>query len=223
MRRGGRRPQRGDPSAATRRAGVLSESWWAQTLRAALLAPGLEYSLPSTVHRDVPTSGVSVEMIIALMLGVALAAACGLRAFLPLAMLSALSAADVLSLGDAFTWLGSPPALACFSAAVIVEILGDKVPGVDHALDLAGTAIRPAAGSVAAVALVDGLDPLALCVLGLVTGGAVAGGVHLVKAGARAGSTATTGGLGNPMLSLLEDLTALGVGAAAVTAMVMMS
>ena len=53
------------------------------------------------------------------------------------------------------------------------------------------------------------LTPLQAAVLGLIAGSPAAGAVHVTKAKLRLASTATTAGVGNPFLSLLEDAGAL--------------
>src|SRR5215471_7021247 len=82
------------------------------------------------------------SMVLAVMTGVALAAACGLRAFLPLLVAGVASRFGLLSLGPNFTWLGENPALVALGLATVLEMVGDKIPVVDHALDVAGTVIR---------------------------------------------------------------------------------
>ncbi len=166
---------------------------------------------------------MGTEIVMALFLGVVLAATCGLRAFLPLAMLSGLAFFDLIDMGRGFHWMGNPIAMVCFSSAVLVEIVGDKIPLIDHMLDTVGAAVRPAAGALAASSVIAGVDPIAACVIGLATGGVVAGGVHLGKASLRVGSTATTAGVANPVLSLIEDVVVLGVGGATALAVVLMS
>ncbi len=161
------------------------------------------------------------DLAIATSLGLVLAASCGLRAFLPLFLVSALGAGGWIDLASPVAWMGTPLAAACFGSAVVVEVLADKIPVVDHAMDAVGLVLRPAAGSVAAMSMMNGADPLALCVFGLAAGGLVAGKVQVAKAGTRAGSTLTTGGLGNPVLSVVEDVVALGAGGAAAAAAVM--
>jgi uncharacterized membrane protein len=149
--------------------------------------------------------------------GVCLAACCGLRAFLPLFVLGSATRLGLgemligapLPLNEAYTWLGSTPALVVFGAAVVVEVLADKVPAVDHLLDLVQTGVRPLAGAVALAASTDALDPLYASVLGLVLGGTVAGGVHVGKAKIRLLSTLGTGGIASPVLSFVEDALAL--------------
>jgi hypothetical protein len=47
-------------------------------------------------------------------------------------------------------------------------------------------------------------------VLGLIGGGTIAGMVHVAKGTTRVASTAMTGGLANPALSLFDDVLAVG-------------
>ncbi len=163
----------------------------------------------------------NLESLMSVVLGLSLAATCGLRAFLPMGLVSGLAALGWMDLPEALGWMASPVAVLCFWTAAVVEGVGDKVPLVDHALDMVGTALRPAAGAIAGTALVSGADPLVTLVFGLAGGAAVAGGAHAGKAALRAGSTATTGGTANPALSLLEDVIAIAVGGGAVAAATM--
>ena len=82
---------------------------------------------------------------------------------------------------------------------------------VDHALDLVQTVVRPAAGALAMAGTQQHLDPRPAAVLGLILGGSLAGGLHAAKGGIRLASTVTTAGLANPLLSLAEDGTSLGL------------
>lgn len=140
-----------------------------------------------------------------LAMGFALAATVGLRAFLPLFVAGVLARYGYVSLGDSFAWMHSTPALIIFGSAVVFEILGDKVPMIDHAMDAAGVFIKPAAGTLVAAALFTDVDPVMATVLGLIGGGAIAGTVHAVKGSARIFSSGTTAGAGNPILSFIED------------------
>jgi hypothetical protein len=145
-------------------------------------------------------------------LAVALAAAAGLRAWLPLLVAGVFSKLGVADLGASFAWLGSWPALGLFGGATLLEIAGDKIPVVDHLLDAVGTIVRPLSGTLAAAAaLVHVHDPLIALVIGLVVGAPIALVPHAAKASVRAASTGTTGGLANPVLSLLEDALSLAI------------
>lgn len=144
-----------------------------------------------------------------LMLGLSLAATCGLRAFLPLFFIGLAGAMGKVELAESFQWMASPAAISCFGTAVVAEIVGDKVPAIDHALDSLGVVVKPTAAAVAAASMIQEFDPLLALTLGLVGGGAVAEVVHLAKAKTRLLSTALTGTLANPVLSVGEDLAAL--------------
>ncbi|MCP4804590.1 MAG: DUF4126 domain-containing protein [Proteobacteria bacterium] len=153
-----------------------------------------------------------LQTVAAVALGLVLAATCGLRAFLPLGLISGLGASGLLELPEILTWMGEPLALLCFGIATFAEVLGDKIPAVDHAMDVVGTFVRPAAGAVVGGALMAGADPMVACVFGLAGGTAVAGATHLGKSGVRVSSSLTTGGAANPVVSLAEDAVVIAVG-----------
>ena len=149
-----------------------------------------------------------VDPLFALTMGLALAATCGLRAFLPLFTLSGLSLAGKVSLGAGYDWIGTWPAALAFGVAVVLELVGDKFPAVDHALDGLGVVIKPVAATLATASMITGMDPLLAAVVGLITGGVAAEVIHLGKAKLRLASSAFTGTIGNPILSVLEDIAA---------------
>jgi hypothetical protein len=128
---------------------------------------------------------------------------------LPLLAIGVAGRVGWLPLSDGFDWLASTPALVVFGTAVVIEILGDKLPIVDHALDLLHAGMKPIAGGLAMAAAVAGTTPLYATVLLVVTGGLAAGVVHVGKAKVRLASTATTAGIGNPALSIVEDVVSL--------------
>jgi len=140
-----------------------------------------------------------------LAMGFALAACVGLRAFLPLLVAGALARSGYVELGHSFEWMASTPALVVFGSALAFEILADKVPGLDHALHAVEAFVKPVAGTLLAASLLTELDPTTAMVLGLIGGGTVAEAVHLLRGTTRVASTALTGGLANPFLSMLDD------------------
>jgi uncharacterized membrane protein len=151
---------------------------------------------------------VEQTMLLALVSGIAIAAACGLRAFLPLLALGVAARFGLLHLRPGAEWMAGDAALWALGIAAVLEILADKVPVVDHALDVAGTIVRPAAAWLGAFAVLQGWGSPWAQIAALVLGaGALA--VHGVKAKTRLGSTATTAGHANPLLSVLEDSGAL--------------
>lgn len=145
----------------------------------------------------------------------AIAAACGLRAFLPLLLVGLAARLGVITLGTSADWLSQDLSLWTLGVAAVVEIVGDKIPVLDHALDAMGLVIRPVAGGLGAYAvLAQWPAPLPL-VFGLVAGtGAL--GVQALKAKTRVGSTLLTAGAGNPILSFAEDVGAFGLTALAI-------
>lgn len=149
--------------------------------------------------------------IYAVLLGLGLAASCGLNTFLPLLMLAGAAHFHLfgVNLNGSFAWLASDTALVALAVGSVVEVIGDKVPVVDHALDVFGTAARPIAGTLAAASVFKGADPGTAALLGLIIGAPTALGFHAAKAGTRATSTATTLGFANPMLSTVEDVAAV--------------
>jgi len=150
---------------------------------------------------------VNTELVLALASGIAISAACGLRAFLPLFALGLAARFAHLELHPGVVWLASTPALVCFGFATVLEIAADKIPVVDHALDVVGSVIRPVAGWLAGYAvLAHWPAPWAQIVALILGGGALA--VQAAKAKVRLGTTAITLGHGNPIVSAAEDVTA---------------
>jgi len=144
------------------------------------------------------------SLLIALMAGVGIAAAAGLRAFLPLFVLGLAGRMGGLDLHDKFDWLAGDVALVALGAATLIEILADKIPVVDHFLDAAATFVRPVAAAFAAYAfLVDWPTPWGQIIALVLGAGALA--LHVTKSQIRLGSTLATAGAGNPVLSFLED------------------
>ena len=147
-----------------------------------------------------------VQVVSTAGLAIALAACAGLRAWLPLLMAGALARAGVLNLGSSFAFLSSNKALALFALATAVELVGDKIPAVDHALDALSTVLRPAAGAMLAASVFGRItDPLESAALGLAVGAPAALVPHAGKTALRAASSAVTAGLANPALSVAED------------------
>lgn len=172
-------------------------------------------ALTSQVSWDDAT--LALSWVPTLALAVSLAASAGLRAFLPLLLAGALSRLGVLSLGEGYAFLGSTPALVCFGAATALEIAGDKIPAVDHALDAGGTFVRPVAGSLLAASVMWQIDePLWAMALGIVVGAPTALAPHAAKAATRGLSTSFTAGIANPILSLAEDMVAAVIAALAI-------
>ena len=149
--------------------------------------------------------------ILPALLGLGLASATGLRTFLPLLMLALAARFELFGvrLIEQMDWLSAWPAIAALGVATGAEFLGDKIPAVDHGLNALGYVTRPLAGAVAAGSVFWAVDPALAAVAGLIVGAPAALAFNAAQTGVRVGSTATTGGLGNPIVSLIEDVLAV--------------
>ena len=133
--------------------------------------------------------------------GLGLAGAAGLNAWLPAFAGALLTRLGVVELGEPFDELSRTPALVVLGVLTAADFVGDKVPAVDHVLHAIGTVIAPVSGT----ALFTGETDASL-VVSAVAGGSTAGVIHAARAAIRPLSTTGTLGVGNPVLSLLEDL-----------------
>lgn len=141
-----------------------------------------------------------------------LSASAGLNAYIPLLIVGVLAHyTNLIHLRAPWDLLANPWILIMLGLLLIVEMLADKVPLVNHANDLIQTIVRPAAGAIAFAAstnVIQGINPVLAMACGLL----VAGSVHLAKSAAvRPLVTATTGGAGNVPVSIAEDLTSTAV------------
>jgi len=150
-----------------------------------------------------------MDALSAAALGVVLAATAGLRAFLPVFSASLAAWLTDLPLPAGMAWLEKPQTVLIFGVATLLEILGDKIPVVDHALDSIQLLTKPVLAVLAATPFLYQLAPEHSVAIGILLGAPLALGVHSAKATARLGSTATTAGMGNPVLSIAEDVAAI--------------
>ena len=145
-----------------------------------------------------------------IMIGVALSATCGFRVFVPLLVVNigtrALDAdgQPLIELAGGFDWLSSDIALMVFLVATLFEIGGYYIPWIDNLLDTIASPASIVAGTVITASFVTGMDPWLQWLLGVIAGGGAAGAVQATTVVARAGSTVTTGGLGNPIVASVE-------------------
>lgn len=148
----------------------------------------------------------TTEIAMALLLGVGLSASCGLRVFVPLLVASVAGKLGWLPLSGGFDWLQSWAAVATFGTASLVEIISYKIPYLDNLLDTIATPASVVAGTVISASFLTHIDPLTQWTLGLIIGGGAAGVTQLGTVAVRAGSTATTAGLANPLFALVESI-----------------
>ena len=159
---------------------------------------------PAGTRRKPRAYNRDVETVLSVCLGVALAAACGFRVFVPLLVVSTASRVGWLTLGDSFGWIGSTPALITFAVATILEIGAYYVPWLDNLLDSIAGPAAVVAGVLVSAAVLTEVDPLVKWTLAIVAGGGAAGAVQAATTGARGLSTVTTLGAANPILATAE-------------------
>jgi uncharacterized protein DUF4126 len=145
-----------------------------------------------------------VDTVASVFAGVALAAACGFRVFVPLLVLSIASTLGAIPLADDFAWLATMPALIALATATIMEIAAYYVPWLDHALDVVATPAAILAGVITTAAVVADLSPVLRWSLAIVGGGGVAGAVQGGTVLLRLKSGVMTAGVGNPIVSTGE-------------------
>lgn len=151
-----------------------------------------------------------MELLLGIFSAFGLSASAGLNAYIPLLVVGVIAhyAPNTLKLATPFDLLANPWILILLGVLVIIEMVADKVPAVNHINDLIQTIVRPVAGAIAFAAsanVITDVNP----VLALACGLLVAGSVHTVKAAAvRPAVTAATGGLGNVPVSIAEDVLA---------------
>jgi len=148
-----------------------------------------------------------MELLTGIFTAFGLSASAGLNAYIPLLIVGLLGHyTNLIKLNSPWDTLSNPWIVLMLCILVIIEMLADKLPAVNHVNDLIQTFIRPAAGAVAFAAsanVVTDVSP----VLALACGLLVAGTVHVAKAAAlRPAVTVTTGGAGNIPVSIAEDI-----------------
>ena len=133
-----------------------------------------------------------------------LSGAAGLNAWLPLFASALLDRLDVVQLAAPFDQLSSTAGLVLLAVLTTADFVGDKIPLVDHVLHLVGTVVAPVSGAILFTGQ-TGLETDLPTLAAVLLGGTTAGAIHAGRSTVRPVSTATTGGVGNPVLSLTED------------------
>jgi len=146
----------------------------------------------------------NLDLPISIVLGVALAAATGLRIFLPMLIVGTAAYTGHLSLDGSFAWLATPSALAMLTVATIAEVLAYYIPAIDNLLETLAAPAALVAGIVISAAVMTDVPPLVKWTAAIVAGGGVAGVTQGVTTVLRAKSTILTGGVGNAVISTAE-------------------
>lgn len=145
-----------------------------------------------------------METMLSIFVGVGLSAACGFRIFVPLLIMSIAALSGQLALSPDFQWIATYPALAAFSIATLFEVAAYYIPWVDNLLDTVAVPAATVAGTIVMASAVSDMSPFLQWGLAVIVGGGVAGTVQGFTSITRLASTATTGGMGNPVVSTVE-------------------
>ena len=151
---------------------------------------------------------MDVESILSICLGIGLAASVGFRVFVPLFVLSLASHFNVLEINESWQWIGSVSALIILGVATIVEIFAYFIPYVDNLLDSIAVPLAAVAGTVIMLSTVVHLSPEITWALAIIAGGGTAAAISSTSSATRLTSTVTTAGIGNPVVSTIETITA---------------
>ncbi len=147
--------------------------------------------------------------ILSIALGIGLAASAGFRVFLPLFALSLSAYFGLWPINDNWQWLASTPALIILGVATLVEITAYLIPYIDHLLDTLAVPLAGLAGTAVMASTTADLSPAVTWALAIIAGGGAAAAIKGATATTRVASTATTGGLANPIVSAAETGTAV--------------
>ena len=159
---------------------------------------------------------MEVQLLTGLCIGLGLSAACGFRVFVPMLGVSLAHRAGHLELGSGFEWLSSDLAMIALLIATIIEVAAYFVPWIDNLLDTIAMPAAVVAGTIMTGAMTGEISPLLKWSLAVIAGGGAAAAVQTVTTVIRGASSATTGGIGNPLVSTGELAGSAGITAMAV-------
>lgn len=144
------------------------------------------------------------QVLIGAALGLGLAAAVGFRVFVPFLLVGIAARGGQVHLAGGFEWLGSDIAVVMFGIAALLEVAAYFIPYFDHLLDTAAGPAAVIAGAVLMASTLVEMEPWLKWAVAIVAGGGTAGLMHGATSALRLGSTATTGGAGNPVFATVE-------------------
>ncbi|MCF0058094.1 DUF4126 domain-containing protein [Dyadobacter sp. CY356] len=157
-----------------------------------------------------------MEIFLSICLGLGLSASSGFRVFLPMLVANIATLSGWITPGEGFAWMATWTAFFVLLTATIAEISGYYIPFIDNLLDTIATPAAVIAGALLSTSFIQIDNPVLHWGLGLILGGGTAG---LVQAGTgllRLFSSKTTAGLGNPVVSTVENIASFSLSGLAV-------
>lgn len=152
---------------------------------------------------------IDVQTVTATALGIALAACCGFRVFVPMLVAGVASRFHIFHFSESFSWLSTTPALIVLAVATVAEIAAYYVPFIDNILDTIAAPLAAIAGTLLATSVIPIDNEWIKWIFGIIAGG---GGAGLIASGTgllRLFSSKTSLGTGNAVVSTGENTAAL--------------
>lgn len=157
-----------------------------------------------------------MDAITSILSAFGLSTAAGLNAYLPLLTVGLLARyTSLITLSEPYNLLSNPIVLIVIGVLAVLDFVGDKIPAVDHALHTVGLIIAPIAGAIVFMSAnsdAGSVSPLLAAICGII----VAGATHGARTTVRPLATVSTAGFANPVISLAEDVTSLGLSVLAI-------
>ena len=101
-----------------------------------------------------------MNLVVAASAGIVLAASAGLRAFMPLLGIGLAARLLDWPVAPSLAWMASDAGLVTLGVATVLELAADKVPVLDHVLDLVHTVVGPLAGALVMFGVLGDLPPV---------------------------------------------------------------
>jgi len=153
---------------------------------------------------------LNAESVVAVALGIGLAASAGFRVFVPMLVASVAAHLGILPVQEGFGWLASWPAMVCFGTATVAEIVAYYVPFVDNLLDSITTPMAVGAGALLMTSVLPIDSGMLKWSTGFIIGGGIAATVQGGSVLLRLLSSGLTGGTGNSAVTTGEGAAAFG-------------
>lgn len=150
-----------------------------------------------------------MEIVMAVLIGIGLAASAGFRVFTPMLVTSVAAKLGWVSVASNFDWIGSTPALIAFAVATVIEVCSYYIPVIDNVMKTIATPIAAIAGIILTASFIGDMDPLFSWSVAIIGGGGVATVSQLTTLAVRGASTVATAGIGNIFVSIGEGFTAI--------------
>lgn len=152
-----------------------------------------------------------MSLFISICIGIGLAASSGFRIFIPLLAANIAALTGFHQFGNGFEWLNGWTAFYILLTASIAEIAAYYIPWLDNVLDHIAMPVAVAAGTLLSASFISAeWEPALKWGLALLAGGGTAGIIHSGMGLLRLSSIATTGGLGNPVVTTAENGASIG-------------